>query len=144
MVDVERSLRQVSDDLLADLAKLQELEETKRQIPPDDERLVGLAVAIERLAVRVLRSSRDESQIVQAAAVMVQIDDPGAPVNSIEETPRLMRDILSEWRMAEQELSAAPEGSDDAAKATAKTATLRAEYQRACDFAKSKVNERPA
>lgn len=137
MTDVEQALREVSDDLLNDLTRLQELEDTKRSIRPDDPQLVDLATEVERIAARVLARSHDERQIVENASVLLATDDPTAPTRTIDETPRALQAILADWRDAERALAAEVPGSPGAVLARTRSAMFRDEYQRAFEIARA-------
>lgn len=130
MNEVEHALRQVSDDLMADLLRLQELEETKRSLSPDDPLLIDLAEEVERIADRVLGASREQRSIAETASALVQTGDPDAPSRSIDDTPRPLQEILVDWRDAERALADAAPGSPEAAMAGADAARFRVEYQR--------------
>lgn len=130
MNDTQRDLRATSDALLQDLEVLIALEEEKRSIPADDERLVELAARIDEVATRVTdgtRRQRDLAADLNDAAV-----DGNAPTSSIEEVaPRPIAAILADWRMAERAQQDADPGSPVALEAAARIDALRVEYQRA-------------
>jgi len=135
MPDTGAALREASDALLKDLEALADLEEVKRVIEPGDPRLVELAATIEELAERVLASSARQRALSQEAHAEVELGLPDAPSRPIEETPRAISAILSEWRAAERRAQAAPVGSDEAAEAERDVDRLKTEYRRAHDEA---------
>ena len=60
---------------------------------------------------------------------LVELGLPDAPSRPIEETPRAISAILSEWRAAERRAQAAPVGSDEAAEAERDVDRLKTEYR---------------
>jgi hypothetical protein len=131
MPDTRAALREASDALLKDLEALADLEEVKRVIKPGDPRLVELAATIEELAERVLASSARQRALSLEAHAEVELGLPDAPSRPIEETPRAISAILSEWRAAERRAQAAPAGSDEAAEAERDVDRLKTEYRMA-------------
>jgi hypothetical protein len=125
------ALRSVSDALVRDLEALVDAEQEKRNVAPDDPRLVTLAAEVDQLARRVLgltERQQDIAEDVHESAVQGGVD---APTETIEETPRAIGLILAEWRTAEREVAAAPAGSAEAEAARRTAERLREEYRRA-------------
>ena len=60
-----------------------------------------------------------QRQLTQAGSEQVEAAEPGTPVASIDETPRAIADILTEWRAAERRIAAAEPGSAEEAEASA-------------------------
>jgi hypothetical protein len=137
-LDTARSLRATSDALLRDLDVLVAIEEEKRTLEPGDPRLVELATRIDEIAQRILSSADHQVDLTRRATAEVSSGSPDAPATSIEETPRPIQAILTEWRDAERRAAAAEPGSADAAEAEALVQRLRAEYRRAQDQARSR------
>ena len=130
MDGTQRDLRATSDALLQDLEVLIALEEEKRTIPADDERLVGLAARIDEVATRVTdrtRRQRDLAADLSDAAT----DGTGSAATIEETTPRSIAVILADWRTAERAVQDAEPGSPAGLEAAARIDALRAEYQRA-------------
>jgi len=126
-----KALRTTSDALLRDLERLQALELEKRQLEPEDGRLVALSEEVAELAARVLASSRVQERLSKRVEELIRVADPDAPQDPIEATPRDMATILSEWRDAERRAAAAEEGSAEAHAAEAQIDMLREEYREA-------------
>ncbi len=131
MAEMGRSLRSVSDELLADLDLLQSLEEEKRQLIPGDTRAVELAAQIEDLAHRVIDRSSTQRELTQQAQQLMEAGSPDVPLAPIEQLPRELPVILGEWRDAERRLISAPEGSAEHAAAQEEIDRLREEYRAA-------------
>ena len=127
----ESQLRGTSDSFLSSLDRLSVLEAEKRQLAPDDPRIVELADEVERLAARVLQTANTQSALAQTAHVMAMTDEPDAPARPIAASRRALHDILEEWRLAERSLAEADPGSAEAAEALVRARDLRLEYQRA-------------
>jgi hypothetical protein len=135
MQSASDALRSVSDALMRDLEALVNAEQEKRNVSPDDPRLITLAAEVDQLARRVLGLT--ERQQVIAEDVHEQAIDGGAnaPTRTIEETHRETHRpigmILAEWRAAERDVATAPPGSAEADKASSVADQLRDEYRRA-------------
>jgi hypothetical protein len=137
----ETELRAASDALLTSLDRLATLEEEKRQLPPDDPRLVALANEVEALAAEVLETANVQSHLAETAHVMAMTDAPDAPSRPIASVHRSLHDILRDWRAAERSLAQAAPGTGEAAAALARAGELRAEYQRAYEDTRRAVPE---
>ena len=135
-MDTARALRETSDALLRDLDVLVAIEEEKRSLQPGDPRLVELADRVDALAARVLGVSGHQRDLVRKARAEVETAAPGAPEHSIEDTPRPLYAILTEWRDAERRAAAATPGSPESIEASALVARLRDEYQAAQEAAR--------
>jgi len=117
--------------MMRDLEQLEELEREKRQLPPEDPRLVKIAGEVEVLALRVLGTTVRQRELAEDAHDLVRQGSPKAPEHSIAGTPREIHVILAEWRDAERRATEAPPGSGEAAGAAAEVERLRAEYRNA-------------
>jgi hypothetical protein len=124
-------LRATSDALMRDLEVLAAIEEEKRTLAPGDPRLVELAQRVEEIARRVLSATVRQRQLTEVGSEQVEAAGPGTPTASIDETPRAIADILTEWRAAERRAAAAEPGSAEAAEAGALADHHREEYRRA-------------
>jgi hypothetical protein len=131
LADIAEDLRATSDGLMRDLEVLGTIEAQKRSLEPDDPRLVELSERVEELAARLLASSSRQRHLTETGAARVEAGAATAPDRSIEDTPRPIPDILSEWRAAERRLEAAEPGSADALEAEAMADHLRQEYRQA-------------
>jgi hypothetical protein len=140
MTDAGQALRETSDALLRDLEALANLEDVKRDIEPGDPRLVELSATIEELARRVLTASARQRALSVVAHELVEEGHPDAPSRSIEETPRAISTILTEWREAERRAIAATAGSAEEAEAERAIEELKAEYRRAHEEATRDVD----
>ena len=137
MTETGDALRATSDELLRDLEVLLALEDEKRSIAPGDPRLVELAERIESIASRILGSSTRQRELTEHINDLSNAGSSAAPDTTIDETPRSIAEILSDWREAERQLAAAEPGSVDAAEAALQVERLRADYRRAHDERRS-------
>jgi hypothetical protein len=136
MGDTGQALRETSDALLRDLDVLSTIEEEKRSLEPGDPKLVQLASRIEEIAQRVLVGSVRQRQLTEVVVSQIETGSPEAPEAPIEDTPRPMQSILSDWREAERRFAAAAPDSAEAAEAEALVTRLRDEYRRAHEAAR--------
>jgi len=130
------ALRATSDALVRDLERLALLERAKREMSPEDARLVDIAAEVEQLALRVLGQSVRQRELTEDARELVEADAPDAPRRPIADTPREIHVILAEWREAERKAVEAASGSAAARAAKSDIDRLRAEYGRAHEDAK--------
>lgn len=135
MPDAGAALREASDALLRDLEALSVLEDEKRQIAPGDPRLVDLAGQIEQIATRVLVASGRQRVLTERIHGAAEAGSPSAPDASIDDTPRPIAAILSDWRDAERRLEAAEPGTAEAREAEILVERLRDEYRTAHEAA---------
>ncbi len=133
MEDTAADLRATSDALMRDLEVLAAIEDEKRTLAPNDPRLVELAQRVEDVARRVLSSTVRQRKLTKVGLKQVEADTTGAPVASIDQTPRAIADILAEWRAAERRSADAEPGSAEAAEAQALSDHYREEYRRALE-----------
>ena len=133
MTETGDALRATSDELLRDLEVLLALEDEKRSIAPGDRRLVELAERIESIASRILGSSTKQRELTEHINDLSNAGSSAAPETTIDDTPRSIAEILSDWREAERQLAAAEPGSVDAAEAALQVDRLRADYRRSHD-----------
>jgi hypothetical protein len=136
MVDTGRALREASDALLRDLEALSVLEDEKRAVQPGDPRLVDLATQIELVAGRVLLTSGRERALTEQIQQAAEAGDAPVPEDSIDDTPRAISAILSDWRGAERRLEAAADGTAEAREAEILVDQLREEYRTAHEAAR--------
>jgi hypothetical protein len=125
------ALRSVSDALMLDLEALISAEEEKRNVAPDDPRLVTLAAQVDELAHRVLGLTRRQQDIAEDVHEQAIEGGTDAPSESIAETHRPIGLILAEWRTAERDVAAAAPGTAQAETAREAADRLREEYRRA-------------
>jgi hypothetical protein len=142
MTDVQRQLRETSDALLQDLEVLLALEQEKRDIPVDDERMVALAARIDEIAGRVMANAREERDL---AGPLQDAAQAGlAATTPIEDAPaRSTSAILADWRAAERQARETGEGSPERMEAEARVDLLRAEYRRAYEAIRATVDREP-
>jgi hypothetical protein len=131
MQSASDALRSVSDALMRDLEALVTAEQEKRSVAPDDPRLVTLAAEVDQLARRVLGLTERQQEIVDDVHELAVEGGADAPTETIEESHRPIGLILSEWRTAERDVTAAPPDSAEAERARATADRLREEYRRA-------------
>ena len=134
-MDTGKALRETSDALLRDLDVLVTMEEEKRLLEPDDPRRVELAGRIEEIARRILAGTADQHHLTKVAEAQVSSGAPHAPDEPIEDTPRAVHAVLSDWRDAERRAAAAEPGSTEAIESRALVDRLRLEYRQALDSA---------
>jgi TolA-binding protein len=118
---------------MRDLEALVAAEQKKRNVAPDDPRLVTLAAEVDEIARRVLGLSERQQDIAEDVHELARDGGPNAPIKTIEETSthRAIGVILAEWRAAEREATAARPGSNEATAARATADALRDEYRQA-------------
>jgi hypothetical protein len=121
------ALRTVSDALMRDLEALVAAEQKKREVSPDDPRLVTLAAEVDAIARRVLGLTERQQDIAEDVHDLAAEGGP----ESIEDTIRPIGVILAEWRAAERDATAAGPGSAEATAARSAADRLRDEYRRA-------------
>jgi hypothetical protein len=131
MTDTGRALRSASDELVRDLEALGVLEDEKRQVALNDPRLLDFAEQIEQIAARVLLTSGRQRELTAQMQEEAEADAPAAAELSIDDTPRPISEILSDWRDAERRLEAADEGTAEAREAEVLVDRLRSEYRSA-------------
>jgi hypothetical protein len=131
MPETARALRETSDELLRDLEALSVLEDEKREIMPGDPRLVDLATQIEAIAGRVLLMSGRQRELTEQIQEAAEAGTSSIPGRSIEDTPRSISSILSDWREAERRLEAAADGTAEAREVEVLIDQLRDEYRKA-------------
>jgi hypothetical protein len=136
MPETGRALRDTSDELIRDLEALATLEEEKRQIAPDDTRVVDLATRIETIAMRVLVASGRQRELTEQIHRMADEGSPANPTPSIEATPRLISAILADWRDAERRLEGTESGSAEEREVEILVEKLRDEYRVAHEAAR--------
>jgi hypothetical protein len=134
--DTGERLRATSDTLLADLERLESLEQEKRQLEPGDPRIVELATAVEDVARRLLGSSVRQRELSATAQQLAERGSPAAPSAPIAEIQREIHEILADWRLAERRLSEAEPESLAAGEAQADVDRFREEYRAAHDAAR--------
>lgn len=126
--DVEASgeaLRAQSDTFVAQLDRLHELENAKRQLPPTDPRFLSLAVEVEDAARALLTDARDQTELGHAAAV-AGVDDAIVEIPADLSAPHIIRG----WRDAERQLAGADAASREARQLRLQIDAYRRAYQR--------------
>jgi hypothetical protein len=116
------ALRHTSDALLDQLADLEDLERTKRDLEPGSPAQLRLTRRVEALARRVLNTAGQQTDLVEGLAET-------ADGNGRES--REPHVILGEWREAERAMEAETPGTAPWEAARAAVDRLRAEYRRA-------------
>ncbi|MDQ6795377.1 MAG: hypothetical protein M3067_11285 [Chloroflexota bacterium] len=116
---------------MRDLEQLEGMEREKRQLPPDDPRLVQIAADVETIALRVLGSTVRQRELAEDASELTGAGEPRATAESIADVPREIHVILAEWRDAERRATEARPASAEGAAAAAEVDRLRAEYRTA-------------
>ena len=67
MSDLKRDLRATAEDVAADAARIQKIEEEKARLDPSDPRVAELAAESERLAQRLVPKTAAERELADAA-----------------------------------------------------------------------------
>ena len=67
MSELERDLRATAEDVAADAARIQEIEEEKARLDPRDPRVAELAAESERIAQRLVPKTAAERELADAA-----------------------------------------------------------------------------
>ena len=137
MSETGSALRATSDALLADLQALEELERQKRELEPDDPKMLETARRVETIARRLLGQSVRQRELSAVASDLAATGHPETP-RSIEATPREIHQILADWRDAERRARDAEPGSHEAQTAEADLARFRDEYRSAHESARRK------
>ena len=135
MSETGSALRATSDALLADLQQLEALEHEKRDLEPDDPRLVELAEQVEGISRRVLGRTVRQRQLSAVAHELADAGSAEAPDAPISETPREIHLILADWREAERRAASADSDSAEGHSAALAVDRFREEYRRAQDAA---------
>ncbi|HEV8282010.1 MAG TPA: hypothetical protein VGQ02_09145 [Candidatus Limnocylindrales bacterium] len=131
MQSASDALRSVSDALMRDLEALVNAEHEKRNVAPDDPRLVTLAAEVDQIARRVLGLTERQQDIAEDVHELATDGGADAPTKTIEEMHRPIGMILAEWRAAERDATTAAPGSREANAARSTADQLRDEYRRA-------------
>jgi hypothetical protein len=140
-VELESALKPISDQLLRELDELAAIESEKRDLKPEDDRTLVLAVRARELAQRVLAASVVEEQVARTANDTTRAPSPPQTPSS-RTRQRALHLILEEWREAERrlEMTSAPEEHH---AQSAKARALRDEYQRAFEAIERREPPRP-
>ena len=121
----ESELEHTSDVLLGQLAELEELERTKRDLPDGSQAQLRLSRQVESLAKKVLRTAGDQTELVETISEMADA------ATDQQAAPRESHTILADWRAAERALEQETPGTAGWEAARADVERLRAEYRRA-------------
>jgi hypothetical protein len=117
-------LRAESDTFVAQLQRLAELENEKRDTPPTDPRFLGLAVEVEDAAAALLNDARGQTALGDAAHA-AGVSDPITLIS-----PDLSAiELISSWRAAERRLADLPPRSDEARSLRLTIDAYRRAYQ---------------
>ena len=133
-MDLSTRLRRTSDDFLARLDELEDLEQEKRKLEPGSPAFRALAERVKDLSRDLFHASQLQQTLGEKTADVRATGASGAPVAPIDEiVPRELSLILAEWRDVERQLAEAAEDSDDASRLRAEADRLRIEYRAAFD-----------
>lgn len=129
---LDPTIRIVSDNLLAQLEAVFELEERKRNTPVDDPAFPRLAEEVREAARLLLAEAAEQS--ARAEDVHVAAISRGT-TTTIEDLPGDLSParLLSLWREADQERSTLDPGSERWRELSIRIDALRRAYQRAYD-----------
>jgi hypothetical protein len=123
-----------SDTFMVQLERLAELEQRKRDLPPNDPRFVALAVEVEDAAKALLQDARDQTalgDVAHAAGLSVPIVEVPNDLTAAQ--------IIAEWRDVERRLSSLPPASDEAREARLMIDAYRRAYQAAFTDRQKKI-----
>lgn len=128
--EVQDRLRSASDAILLLVRELEQLEQHKRRVQPEDPRFEVLARAVRDSAMALADFTRDE-QVWADKAVKSEAD-----LQTIAETasPPPMSSILERWRAIERKLNEAPAGTPEAQALFDEFQRIRAEYMHAFEL----------
>jgi hypothetical protein len=118
------ALRADSDAFRANLERLWELEDRKRQLAPTDPEFVALAVDVERLAEALLEDARAQ----KSAGTDAHVDGLTTPIEQVPADLSALQ-ILDRWRASERALVALTPGSKEARAEEARSEAYRRAYQ---------------
>ncbi|MFN8620859.1 MAG: hypothetical protein U0869_08970 [Chloroflexota bacterium] len=132
---LEPELRAISDTFLAQLERLQALEERKRLIPVDDPSFPTIALEVEEAARALLGQAGRQRNV--AHEIHDEAVAEGA-TGTIEEIPPEMSAarILAQWREVERQLAETEAGSPRARDLERRSQAFRTAYQRAYEAAR--------
>lgn len=117
-------LRAESDTFVAQLERLGELEDRKRDIPPSDPRFLALSVEVEEAARALLADAEGQTRLGDDAHV-AGIDLPIASIDPNLSAAQLMVG----WRNEERKLASFDAGSDEARASRLMIDAYRRAYQ---------------
>jgi hypothetical protein len=128
--DVQERLRSASDAILLLVREIEQLEQHKREVHPEDPRFEVLARAVRDSTMALADFTRDEEAWAGEAV------DSDGPLQTIADTtsPASMRSILERWRAIERQLNDAPAGSPEAQALFDEFQRIRAEYMHAFEL----------
>lgn len=132
---VQPEIRAISDTFLAQLERLQALEERKRVTPVDDPSFPALAEEIEQTTRALLE--RAAAQNAAAQEIHTDAVEEGSTGTIVDIPPDTSAArILALWREVERELAAEAPGSPRARDLERRSAAYRIAYQRAYEAAR--------
>jgi hypothetical protein len=134
-VSLESELRSTSDNLLAELNRLADLESAKRDAIPGTPEFVELSRKVEDLAAAILGYSKRQVDLAAATEVLADkaaSSRPSTPIAAIDPA-RDPSFVLAEWRDAERRLAELEPGSPGADRLREQIDDLREEYGRSFD-----------
>lgn len=119
------ALRAESDTFVAQLERLAELEQAKRELPPSDPRFLALAVQVEDAAKALFQDAREQTALGESAHV-AGVD---APIEQIPADLSAMQ-IIAAWRDAERRLVGLAASSQEADQLRLMIDAYRRAYQK--------------
>ncbi len=117
-------LRAESDTFVAQLERLGELEDRKRDLPPSDPRFLALSVEVEEAARALLADAQGQTELGDAAH-LAGVD---APIASIPANLSAAQIIVS-WREEERRLASLDAASEEAGTSRLMIDAYRRAYQ---------------
>lgn len=125
----QRDLRATSDQLLASIARLLELETHKRQLLPGSPEFLERAREVQELAASVIETSAHEAELARDVRDLPLGSAATTPIEKLAST-RTDESLLREWQAAEQRLASVGPGSPDYSAAMEDARRLREEFRR--------------
>jgi uncharacterized protein YciW len=133
---VQPEIRAISDTFLAQLERLQALEERKRVTPVDDPSFPALAEEIEATTRALLERAAAQNTAAQEIHDEAVEEGTSGTIVDIPPDTSAAR-ILALWREVERELAAEAPGSPRARDLERRSAAYRIAYQRAYEAARA-------
>lgn len=124
----DREFRATTDQMLAMIDRLREIEQAKQQVEFGSAEFIAMAVDAEHLSRVVFRWAGMQLQMAEASAGAVQRGEVSSePLENVESRP--LDRILANWREAQLRFEIARPGSPEAAAAADAVERLREEFR---------------
>ena len=143
-IELSQRLRRTSDEILARLDELEDLEIEKRRLEVGTPAFLALADRIGELSQDLYDASQLQKSIAQQTAD-VKLTEPGqALALPIEDVPtRDLQSILAEWRDVERRLPDVRPDSEEGRRLQSASERLRMEYRASFEVRRRASKDRP-